>query len=348
MIGYIYKWENKVNGKVYIGQTMNRYGYKERWSQHRYQAENGVYSNHFHNAIRKYGTDSFNKKVLKTIEMEDNIELKNALDRLEIEYIEKYDSFNNGYNSTLGGEFNVWNSSTDYDRSKVINKLNNAREKSDAWNEWINKHSKEVVKINVNDYSLIDKYKSCIDAAKNNGMDQSKTIRGRCRGEVCVGSRRRKSELFDSDITFMYLDDYAEGLTIEQVSRKYGNSESVEEVSLGLIYELNEDICLENFINTNSVIEEVDYSDFNIVKELLCYTGCSECVSELNIDISNFKKYTYLSNNEKIVISLIDDGFDKFYINKYLVENNIMNNKNVSSMWHRLNKKLYKFLNESA
>ena len=54
--GYIYKWENKINNKVYIGQTMNRYGYRERWSQHRYQAENSIHNNNkFHNAIRKYG-----------------------------------------------------------------------------------------------------------------------------------------------------------------------------------------------------------------------------------------------------------------------------------------------------
>ena len=52
--GYIYKWENKINNKVYIGQTMNRYGYRERWSQHRYQAENSIHNNNkFHNAIRE-------------------------------------------------------------------------------------------------------------------------------------------------------------------------------------------------------------------------------------------------------------------------------------------------------
>ena len=95
--GYIYKWENKINNKVYIGQTMNRYGYRERWSQHRYQAENNIHKNNkFHNAIRKYGIDNFNKEVLECIEIDNKIEMKKVLDKIEIKYIEKYDSFNNG------------------------------------------------------------------------------------------------------------------------------------------------------------------------------------------------------------------------------------------------------------
>ena len=118
--GYIYKWENKINNKVYIGQTMNRYGYRERWSQHRYQAENSIHNNNkFHNAIRKYGIDNFNKEVLECIEIDNKIELKKVLDKIEIKYIEKYDSFNNGYNSTLGGDFNSWNSGDDKYIEKV-------------------------------------------------------------------------------------------------------------------------------------------------------------------------------------------------------------------------------------
>lgn len=133
MVGYIYKWENKINGKVYIGQTMNRYGYKKRWKQHIYDALNKNNNNHFHNAIKKYGHDRFNKTVLETIKMDNRDELKSYLDKLEIKYIYKYDSFNNGYNSTLGGDFNVWNSG-DYNQikkakedsliSKAINSIN--------------------------------------------------------------------------------------------------------------------------------------------------------------------------------------------------------------------------------
>lgn len=134
MIGYIYKWENKSNGKIYIGQTMNRYGYKERWSQHRYYALNSECNNYFYNAIRKYGYDGFDKSMLETIEMDDKVELKNRLDELEIMYIEKYDSFNSGYNSTLGGDFNVFSSGGEYDKEKAVLNLQSTRARNQIHN----------------------------------------------------------------------------------------------------------------------------------------------------------------------------------------------------------------------
>lgn len=131
--GYIYKWENKINNKVYIGQTMNRYGYKERWSQHRYQAENNIHNNKFHNAIRKYGIDNFDKEVLECIEMDDKFELKKVLDDIEVKCIKKYDSFNNGYNSTLGGDFNLWNSGNDKHIEKVKMKALESRSRKQLY-----------------------------------------------------------------------------------------------------------------------------------------------------------------------------------------------------------------------
>ena len=131
--GYIYKWENKINNKVYIGQTMNRYGYKERWSQHRYQAENSIHNNKFHNAIRKYGIDNFDKEVLECIEMDDKVELKKVLDEIEVKCIKKHNSFDNGYNSTLGGDFNLWNSGNDKHIEKVKMKALETRSKKQLY-----------------------------------------------------------------------------------------------------------------------------------------------------------------------------------------------------------------------
>lgn len=91
MKGIIYKITNKVNGKSYIGQT--RYTLEFRWRQHIHKKDN-VY---FHNAIHKYGEDNFSKEVLEECELEN-------LDSREIYYIAKYDTFNNGYNLTIGGE----------------------------------------------------------------------------------------------------------------------------------------------------------------------------------------------------------------------------------------------------
>lgn len=93
----IYIIRNTVNDKVYIGQTSQ--SVKERFTQHMKPSSRklrGTYK--IYNAIKKYGRDKFYVETLETgIAKED-------IDRKEIEYIAKYDSFENGYNSTQGGD----------------------------------------------------------------------------------------------------------------------------------------------------------------------------------------------------------------------------------------------------
>lgn len=93
MKGYIYKITNKVNNKVYIGQT--RYTVEFRWRQHIHKKD----KTYFHNAIHKYGIENFIIEVLEECPI-------NQLNSREIFYIAKYDSFNNGYNLTIGGDGN--------------------------------------------------------------------------------------------------------------------------------------------------------------------------------------------------------------------------------------------------
>lgn len=63
-----------------------------------------------YNAINKYGSENFYVETL-----DDNIPI-DELDQKEIEYIKKYNSYENGYNSTPGGD------------GRVINILNNEEE----------------------------------------------------------------------------------------------------------------------------------------------------------------------------------------------------------------------------
>ena len=97
MIGYIYKVTNKINGKIYIGQTIQTV--KERWYRH--CGKSGIskaeLSTHFKRAILKYGKENF---LLETIEVCDS----SQLDEREKFYISYYDSYKNGYNSTTGGQ----------------------------------------------------------------------------------------------------------------------------------------------------------------------------------------------------------------------------------------------------
>lgn len=93
MKGIIYKVTNKVNGKSYIGQT--RYTLEFRWRQHLHKKDN----TYFHNALRKYGADNFSLEVLEECDVD-------KLNSREIYYIAKYNTFEEGYNLTLGGDGN--------------------------------------------------------------------------------------------------------------------------------------------------------------------------------------------------------------------------------------------------
>ena len=96
--GYIYRhW---LGDKSYIGQT-----YVETPQQRWGKDGKGYYNQtKFGRAIKKYGWHNFGHEVLLAFECETKEELVFWLNQWEAYYIEKYDSFNNGYNSTTGGD----------------------------------------------------------------------------------------------------------------------------------------------------------------------------------------------------------------------------------------------------
>lgn len=100
--GIIYKATNLVNGKIYIGQTVE--DLPERVRKHLYEAHSKRDSNVvFHRAIRKYGDDNFLWDII------DYADSKQELDVKEEYWINKYNSHihikkSNGYNMTFGGE----------------------------------------------------------------------------------------------------------------------------------------------------------------------------------------------------------------------------------------------------
>lgn len=100
-IGYIYKYQNIINGKIYIGQTVDL---QARMSSHRNKAK--LLKNKFYNAVRKYGWANFSYEVIAQLQANSEQELTALLDQLEVYYIDKYNSYHDGYNSTLGGHSN--------------------------------------------------------------------------------------------------------------------------------------------------------------------------------------------------------------------------------------------------
>ena len=99
----IYKITNNINGKCYIGQSIYL---KKRIKRHL------SYKSHKDNlalykAFDKYGVDKFTIEILETINTKKCNNIKSELDKLEVFYIKKYNSYISGYNQTLGGDAGI-------------------------------------------------------------------------------------------------------------------------------------------------------------------------------------------------------------------------------------------------
>ena len=92
--------------KSYIGLHSGNQPEKDRWGKNGngYKPQNSKKPTKFYNAIRKYGWHNFNHDILEWVEVETLEELMSTLKNKEKYYIEQYDSYHNGYNSTLGGD----------------------------------------------------------------------------------------------------------------------------------------------------------------------------------------------------------------------------------------------------
>lgn len=98
--GYIYKITNIKNGKLYIGQTTRTL--KKRFSEHLANAFKYKYKSYLYTSIRKYGAENFRIDIIEKVYKKSKEELSSCLFELEKEYITKFDTFENGYNSTFG------------------------------------------------------------------------------------------------------------------------------------------------------------------------------------------------------------------------------------------------------
>lgn len=96
----IYCYTNKINGKRYVGQTINKL--RKRHNQHQsssYRKKNHDYNLPLHNAMRKYDINSFTLEIL-------HIADEYSIDMLERYYIYFLDTLvknNKGYNVSDGG-----------------------------------------------------------------------------------------------------------------------------------------------------------------------------------------------------------------------------------------------------
>jgi group I intron endonuclease len=95
--GWVYTITNKVNGKMYVGKTID---YTQRKWQHFHREECPALKN----AFKKYGIDNFEMKPVLNFYAINKEVLNSVLSWLEKFYIKKYGTYSTGYNITKGGE----------------------------------------------------------------------------------------------------------------------------------------------------------------------------------------------------------------------------------------------------
>lgn len=114
-MGYIYKIENLINHKIYIGQTTKERP-TDRFSQHRYLArhpEQETSISYLHRAMNKYGIENFSFEVIEEIE-------NSSLNEREQYWIKEKESLTpHGYNMTIGGEGTIGYSRTQSKEEKM-------------------------------------------------------------------------------------------------------------------------------------------------------------------------------------------------------------------------------------
>ena len=94
-MAYIYCIKNDVNNKLYIGKTI--YTIEQRFKQHIRDAHNHKCNSKLHRAILKYGEEHFYPILIEECLDEEAYEKEKY-------YIQFYNSVENGYNITYGGE----------------------------------------------------------------------------------------------------------------------------------------------------------------------------------------------------------------------------------------------------
>ena len=129
MIG-IYKITNLINGKSYVGQSVDIETRFKRHKQTAFNPNSKSYNYPLYRAIRKYGIENFSFDVVQEC-------FESELNENEIFYIEQYNSYYKGYNQDKGG-----NNASHYIKlsddlvSDIISRLKTTLDNSDEIGEY--------------------------------------------------------------------------------------------------------------------------------------------------------------------------------------------------------------------
>lgn len=270
-MGYIYRIINKINNQSYIGQTTR--SYKERWAEHKRDRFKEPYCNWpLYRMMNNVGLENVDWEVVEEIP-------NSLLNERECYWIKFYNTKNNGYNCTYGGENGTKH---DYDKilsywlnegeknftktaehfnmdktytSKIIRSMGYSRR---SWKEINNKDhdsaKRKINKIDPKTGKVLKTYDSIREAAIELGnKEYVKTISPVCRGShpsflgYCwqYAEDIGKPIFLNKQQKIIVLPEYnLEFNTLKDcaewfINNKFSRSASIEQVSKSIRYSLN-------------------------------------------------------------------------------------------------------------
>lgn len=235
---YVYKITNKVNNKIYIGQTIRQI--EDRFKRHINDAVNNILDTHLARAIRKYGADSF---IISQI---DQATSQEELTAKEYEWIIRLDSTNPeiGYNETAsmnkcGG--NTYQSKTETELKEIGDKIR--RTKVGSKNP--NSAAIKCLNVETNEELFFDTVRECRDYFKE---ENHRFITTRVNHSV--------KGLYKGKWAISYLgDEYQYCKVVNKAGRKiFCDGTKYESIRL---------MCRENDINRSLVIKHIGNGENN-------------------------------------------------------------------------------------
>lgn len=182
--GIIYLIRNKINNKIYIGQTVKTF--KSRYGGNLLKFTHNV---HLKNAIDKYGIENF--------EIDEEFDVaysKEELDKLENLYIKLYKTTNEkfGYNKMLGGSNGLHTEETKRKMKKIQQNVNGVK---------------------VFCYTTKEVFGSIAEASRKYNTTSGEIVL------CCQFKIKKAGKIGNKPLQWLYYNDYISGKTPEEIDR---------------------------------------------------------------------------------------------------------------------------------
>lgn len=212
----IYMYINKINKKCYIGQTKD---FNKRHKKHindSYNKNCGYdYKTPFHNAIRRYGIENFDIKILK-----ENLTTQCLLDFYEYYYINKFNTLTknkHGYNVANGGSNgNPYAGKTEKEMKEVRRKMSESQKgKQNAKGKSKSEEAKRKISESRKGKKHSEETKYKMSKAKKNMSEETKRKMSEAKGGKLIARYGLDGKLIDVKYQFEFVKDgfYSSGIT---------------------------------------------------------------------------------------------------------------------------------------